>query len=552
LTSFSAIPLRYSRWALAAGAGILLALSFPQTGIAGFAWIAPGLMLLAALGTRGWESFRIGYVAGLASYLASLRWLLLIPVTGFPILGWAALSAFLALYTATWVWLVLNISNFKFQIPESDIAAGRWLGAVHAIASWPWGLRAAWCLVCAASWAGLEMVITRLFGGFPWDLLGVSQQRMVPLLQMASVTGVYGVSFLVAWGSVSLLCAGAIVARGARSNSAWLAEVILPLAAIFALFFAGFHKISRSPDSSRQLKVALIQPSIPQTLIWNPDKNEERFQDLLRISESALSSGGADLLVWPEAAIPRMLAYDSEIFNAVTNLAIKHHVWMIVGSDDAEVTKTSTNFYNSSFLVSPAGQLVQRYRKRSLVIFGEYIPLERWLPFIRWFTPIQGGFTPGDRPEPFRLPDLGAQVSVLICFEDTFPQLGRESVGPDTDFLVNITNDGWFGEGAAQWQHAATAEFRAIENGLPLVRCTNTGLTCWFDAFGRMRQAFRDTTGSIYGPGFLLVNIPLLNPAQPRLPTFYHEHGDVFGWSCAVIAALAVTRRSRGKHRPGS
>jgi apolipoprotein N-acyltransferase len=194
--------------------------------------------------------------------------------------------------------------------------------------------------------------------------------------------------------------------------------------------------------------------------------------------------------------------------------------------------------------------LAQRYRKRSLVIFGEYIPLVRWLPFIRWFTPIQGSFAAGERPEPFRMPDLGAQVSVLICFEDTFPQLGRESAGPDTDFLVNITNDGWFGEGAAQWQHAATAEFRAIENGLPLVRSTNTGLTCWFDSFGRMREAFRDAAGTIYGSGFLLADIPLLNPAQSRRPTFYNEHGDVFGWSCFVVACLAVTTALRVKLRP--
>ena len=107
-----------SRYPTAIAAGVLLGISFPQTGVAGFAWIAPGLMLLAAWGKRGLESFRIGYVAGLAHYLTSLRWLLLIPVTGFPILGWIALSAYLALYPAAWVWLSsFQISNFKFQIP---------------------------------------------------------------------------------------------------------------------------------------------------------------------------------------------------------------------------------------------------------------------------------------------------------------------------------------------------------------------------------------------------------------------------------------------------
>ena len=123
-----------------------------------------------------------------------------------------------------------------------------------------------------------------------------------------------------------------------------------------------------------------------------------------------------------------------------------------------------------------------RYIKRKLVIFGEYVPLADWLPFLKYLTPIQGGFTPGRRPVSFPLPGLRAKTSVLICFEDIFPHLVREHVDDDTDFLVNLTNNGWFGESAAQWQHAANAVFRAVENGLPLVRCANNGLTCWVDA----------------------------------------------------------------------
>ena len=114
-------------------------------------------------------------------------------------------------------------------------------------------------------------------------------------------------------------------------------------------------------------------------------------------------------------------------------------------------------FYNASFLVNPDGEFVARYRKRNLVVFGEYIPLVRWLPFVKWFTPIEGGFTPGDRPVPFVLTRPDVKTSTLICFEDTFPGLAREAADDDTDFLVNLTNNGWFGESAAQWQHAASA-----------------------------------------------------------------------------------------------
>jgi apolipoprotein N-acyltransferase len=208
---------------------------------------------------------------------------------------------------------------------------------------------------------------------------------------------------------------------------------------------------------------------------------------------------------------------------------------MIIGADDAEFTPTETNYFNASFLIGPDGKLANSYHKRGLVIFGEYIPLERWLPFIKWFTPITGSYTAGDQAVQFKLDR--AQTSVLICFEDVFPHLARKSVEPDTDFLVNITNDGWFGEGAAQWQQAAAATFRTVENGVPLIRCANTGITCWIDANGRWREVFKDDKSSVYGVGFMISTIPF--PAK-HPQTFYNQHGDWFGWACVAFASLTV------------
>jgi apolipoprotein N-acyltransferase len=179
-----------------------------------------------------------------------------------------------------------------------------------------------------------------------------------------------------------------------------------------------------------------------------------------------------------------------------------------------------------------------------LVIFGEYIPLARWLPFLKRLTPIEGEFTAGDSAVQFNLTQPAANTSVLICFEDMFPEEARQHAQPDTDFLVNLTNDGWFGDGAAQRQQAAGALFRAVENGLPLVRCSNNGLTCWIDAQGRTRQIL-ETGGSIYGPGFITPEIPLRQPGRGgRTP--YNRFGDWFGWSCSVLTAgllLAGSRR---------
>jgi predicted amidohydrolase len=289
------------------------------------------------------------------------------------------------------------------------------------------------------------------------------------------------------------------------------------------------------PEPGRQISVALVQPSIPQTLIWDTNENAYRFQQVLALSEKALASE-PDLLVWPEAAVPDL---GPENEQAIGRLLASHPAWLIFSGDWAELLPSGeTNYYNSSFLVSPGGAIEAIYHKRRLVIFGEYIPLIRWLPFLKWLTPIEGGFTPGERVVPFNMTNLAAKTSVLICFEDMFPQEAREHVESDTDFLINLTNDGWFGDGAAQWQQAASALFRAIENGVPLLRCANNGLTCWIDPQGRIREIEHEG-GSIYGPGFITPKIPLRAPGD-RTRTIYNRYGDWFGWSCCAVSGILL------------
>src|ERR1019366_4786029 len=200
-----------SRYLAATLAGLLLAASLPKIGIAGLAWVAPALMLAAALGKSGWESFRIGYIAGLAYYLASLYWLLLIPYRWHsiplgPAAGWLSLSAYVALYPATWVWLLC---------PAGVLARS-------------WAKRTLWGISGAALWVALEMLRDRLFTGFPWNPLGATQYQMVPLIQIASVTGIYGVSFLIVWGSLSLLSAGLLIVLRPTTRSTWAVEIMLP------------------------------------------------------------------------------------------------------------------------------------------------------------------------------------------------------------------------------------------------------------------------------------------------------------------------------------
>jgi apolipoprotein N-acyltransferase len=538
-----------ARAVAAVGCGLLWAASFPRLSVAGLAWIAPGLLLLITLGQSPGIAFRLGFLAGLAHYLASLYWLLYNPFRIGAAAGWLALSAYLALYPATWVWLCRKFQPGRASAtqPPTDEAGmpntRLLVWAVGPLVTASWGSRARWAFFSAIAWVALEMVVGRLWSGFPWNLLGVSQYELTPLIQVSIFTGVYGVSFLVVWFSVGLMLAGLRLGHDPTRRWVCVSEVMLPMLAVALAMSWGFRRMQSAPAEARTLKMALVQPSIPQVLIWDHREDSNRFAQLMELSRMALAAK-PDLLVWPEAAMP---AITEENYQALTNLVATHRVWMVFGADDYERRPGATDpedgdAFNAAFLFNPEGRCVARYRKQHLVIFGEYVPLSRWLPFLKHLTPVQGGFAEGAGPVEFPITAPRCTASLLICFEDVFPYLGRRNVTPDTDFLLNLTNNGWFGESAAQWQHAANAVFRAVENGLPLVRCTNNGLTCWIDAFGRVRQVLATGRGSVYGPGFMGFELPLPPEGVQPARTFYQRHGDGFGWSCVALtlAALAI------------
>ena len=435
----------------------------------------------------------------------------------------------------------------------------KWAGK---IGEGDWARRNLWSLIGAAVWVALEMIRARLFGGFPWNFLGASQYQMVPLIQIASVTGVYGVSFLVVCVSLSLYSAVRMIFRRPALRLVWQAEIFLPLTVVILLFAFSFAQLADENPSASTLRVTTIQPSVPQTLIWDERENTNRFRQLLQLSENALTNQ-PDLLIWPESAVPD---FNDASYIAITNLIRTHRVWLILNADDAvprpnAASEYDNDVFNAAFLLDPGGLFAGIYHKQKLVIFGEYIPLVRWLPFVKWFTPITGGFAAGNEPVQFQINRWGERprgpiielnggssgasphqvviTSPLICYEDMFPQVARRAVRNDTGFLVNLTNDGWFGQSAEQWQHMAGAVFRAVENGVPLVRCCNNGVTCWIDATGRVREIFRDKSGSVYGIGALTIDLPLQN--HPT--TFYNRHGDWFGWSCVVAGFLLIAGR---------
>jgi len=498
--------------------GLLLAMAFPNINFAGAAWVAPGLILSCAYGKRGGAAWWIGYAAGLAFWLASLRWLLEIPVVGYPILGWIALAAFLAVFPATWVWLLAG-----------KVGRGSWLR------------RCFWAMVGAAIWVTLEMIRARLFGGFPWIPIGVSQWQMVPLIQIAATTGVYGVSFLVIWLSLAMYSGILALFRHPTTRYVWLGEVTLPAVVLMLSFNHGLARLRDVAASDNSRELTFVQPAVPQNMIWDEAENTNRFNQLLSLTEQALSQK-TQILLWPEAALPDL---NDESFAAISKLVRSHNTWMIFCADDYvqkenPTPKASYDVFNAAFALAPNGTLAATYHKQELVIFGEYIPLLDYLPFIRWFTPINAGYAKGKTRTQFECAEV--RLSPLICFEDTFPHQVRAHVTRDTDLIVNLTNDGWFGNSAAQWQHAATAAFRTVENGIPMVRCCNNGITTWIDAQGRVREIFRTRSGSEYEAGADTWRIDFLS-AGKRATTAYNRYGDRFGWTCVGITTVVVLWR---------
>jgi len=514
--------------------GLLLALAFPLGNVAGFAWIVPGGLALLAVRGNGREAFQTGTLFGLSFSLTTLYWLNYMPVHGLPVLAWMALGGYLAAGYGLWTWFAWRTLPARFgELVRLD-----------------WGRRTRWILSAAAAWVALEFAVGWLLTGFPWLRLGVTQGGMLPLMQMLAWVGLPGLSFLIVWFSISLVCA--LLSLAGDPNRRWLAwrEIALPMLVVAIMFAGGASRMKTlgrlTEARAREVKVALVQPSFPQTLIWDEGAATNRLRKTLELSRVALAAK-PDVLIWPESGLPGMLRFQDHVYRTVTGLAKEHGVWLICNGDDAELPEGAADvsrpdFFNSVFLVSPRGEVLDRYHKRQLVMFGEYVPLVKWLPFLKYLTPIGEGFTPGGKAARFEMRELGLTASPLICFEDVFPWLARDAAGTNTDLLVNLTNDGWFGESAEQWQHLANARCRAIETGRPLIRCANNGISCWIDPLGVVHGASYDDGRSVYAEGVKVLRVRV--PEQP-IDTSYRRRGDWFAWLCviATVAAFVAARR---------
>ena len=409
-----------------------------------------------------------------------------------------------------------------------------------------WRQRLGWGATCAVAWVTMECLRGWVITGFPWNYLGGSQLDWTSIAMLAQFTGVLGVSLVVAWGSVGCLLVFWHWREQDRFEPALLKDLAGPAALLLVALGLGQWALSQPLAERRgSLKIALVQPAIPQTVLWNVNdavSQANRFEHMMDLSDRAVAKE-PDLLVWPEASLPPFRVLDpSNVIRRIGKLEqaiAEKGVWRVWGAD----TATNNVPYNSAVLVPPEDSFLgglqemkwPSYAKRHLVMFGEYVPLSGQLPFLKKLAPV-GNFGRGGGEVVF---DMGkAMTSVIICFEDVVPKLARRAATPEVDFLLNLTNDGWFGDSHQQWQHARTAAWRAIENRRPLVRCCNNGITGWVDEYGQ----FHGVTEPVHSTGVRMVEVPLR--AGPHAPTVYQRTGDWLSWGCVLACGILAMRRA--------
>ncbi len=430
---------------------------------------------------------------------------------------------------------------------------GLWIGTWYLAVWWtmprmlgrPTLTRFAAMFGLAGMWVLIEWTRTWFLGGFPWLPLSASQWTMVSMLQVAAFTGAYGISFVVVAVNIGFAAyAHRLFREGATGLNKRSQEFFLALFLVLACFSLHVQQtFNRAPFAQPLARVALVQPYIPQDVKWDPAKGPG-ILDVLEKTTLTAATSNPDLIIWPEAVTPWAVRGDDTVKVFVESLAKRAKVPLLLGSIAIEnPQQPNEEWRNGAFVVSPEdGLRADYYTKRQLVPFGEFVPLRPVFGWLSKFVPIGGDFTPGTDSSPLIVPlrSGAAIVGPLICYEDIYPQLARRSTGAGASFLTVLTNNGWFGEGGAAYQHAAHAVLRAVENRRPVLRCGNGGWSGWIDEFGGIRNTVTDESGRIYFRGTRTLNVTRDSRWVER-NSVYVEYGDWFVLVCFGLAGFGAS-----------
>ncbi|MBF0483868.1 MAG: apolipoprotein N-acyltransferase [Candidatus Omnitrophica bacterium] len=501
-------------WSMIFLSSLLLILAFPKTDWYWLAWIAfvPLFVVCetATLKESFWRFFWSGFVfflgafywIGISGLMVGMPWLAVLTF-----LGTVLLCGYLALYFG--LFGIMYFYRRKILLP---------------------------LFVLPAFWVILEFFRSIILSGFGWGALGYSQYKNLPVIQIADVTAVYGVSFAVFFVNLCFYKAY-FYRRELFKVAGW---ILVSLATIGWLWWYGLGCIKYFDKSSASIKVAVVQGNVPQDQKWDEKRWPAIMDKYTNLTKQALVAR-PDLLIWPETAFPGILWEDEKYFEILKTVASENKIPILVGSVVAENNK----YFNSALLLGSDGALAGRYDKIHLVPFGEYVPFREQAPILGSLIPITD-FTSGTKTTILDFNKV--RFAVLICFEDTIPELVRQFVDTGAQFLVNITNDAWFADTKSPYLHLQSSVFRAVENRRSVVRAANTGISCFISPYGKIIRYLMDAKGkATYVEGIAQDNVEVSSQR-----TFYTRHGNVFIFICIIFFLLGmigflIKRRAQGE-----
>ena len=495
--------------------GILFFLSFPRFGFGVIAWIALVPLFVALNNVSSLSrALLLGWTAGMAAYIGMLYWIAHVVVNyGYlPLVLGVILTILLAGYLSVYFALfAAGIVYFRGKAPLYFAAPVLW--------------------IC------LEHLKSGLFTGFPWENLGYSQFSNLLFIQMADITGVPGLSFLIVLLNVAFFT---LLRERSKKSLALALAVFLIWSGVYAYGAMRIREIRQSMGNARSMDVSLIQGNIEQAVKWNQDFQTETIRIYEELSLRGAKAPGT-LIVWPETAVPFNFQEPGVLRARVRQLPSQTKSWLLFGSVSYAAAPAGTDYFNSAFLLSPGGDLAGKYDKVHLVPYGEYVPLRTLFPFVSSLASGIGDFAAGEGYSPLRMDEK--KIGVLICYEGILPQAARRYKNAAADVLVNITNDAWFGRTSAPYQHLSMSVFRAVETRLCLARAANTGISALVDPTGRILAQTK-----LFERDAVTGRIPLM-----QTPTLYARYGDWFVWAGFIgLAGLflwSLTRRKRNVRR---
>ena len=522
---------------------------------------AAGLAIILAW---GWKRAAVALVAGALSSLAMApfnAWPVLFLT--FPVMVWlidgagagrwrgvpaAAMAGWwfgLGYFVPGLYWIgyafLVDASTFAWLIPFAVLGLPAYLALFtafgFAIARLIWTRDASRVLAIAASLTLSEWLRGQVLTGFPWNAFGYALSKPLALAQTASLIGLWGMTFL----SVAIFASPAVLIDGSsRGRKPWIAPAIA-VVTLLAMGIFGAVRLGLHPTTMvAGVKLRIMQPNLAQDERFNYSAKAEVMQKYLTLSDRASgpqSTGvrDASILIWPESAFPFFLTHEADAMAQIASLLGKSTTLITgaVRAPDLPPGVRVTRAYNSIYVIDHEGSVLSVYDKLHLVPFGEFLPFQDWmekLGFVQ-LTKVQGGFIPGTRRRTMEIPNA-PRVLPLICYEAIFP--GVVAARDDRPgWIVNLTNDGWFGISTGPYQHLQQARMRAIEEGLPLVRAANTGISAVIDPLGRIVARL-----DLGVEGVLDSGLPSAIP-----PTIYARHGDLAAALLVIAALISVVRR---------